>query len=66
MVGNASLLFRLAASCCRLGTNSVWLDFYSPSMVHNLPFIIHSSQLSPPVRIFPSNRSYRGSSYGQH
>ena len=40
-------------------------DFCSSSRVHNSPFTIHSSQFTPPMRIFPSNRHYRGSNHGQ-
>jgi uncharacterized protein YjbI with pentapeptide repeats len=53
VVGNSSLFLSFAASCYRLGTNSVRLDPHSPSMVNKLPFIIHSSQLSPTMRVFP-------------
>src|SRR5208337_474531 len=62
---SADLLLRFAAFCCRLGTNSLWPDFCSSSRTHNSPFTVHSSQFPPSMRIFNSNRHYRGSSHGQ-
>ena len=63
--GSTALLFRSAAFCCRLGTKSHWPDFCPSSRIHESPITIHSSQFSPPMRVFPSNCHYRGSNHGQ-
>jgi len=42
------------------GATSV--EFCSPSRIHNSPFTLYPLQFSPPMRVFPSNRHYRGGS----